>query len=491
MDETHDSYGIGDRYHWSWGLIDFGNATFQGAAHGLARLLTNRCLPEYISETSIVNRIDAMFHGADFLRRNDGSLEEAFPYEGSFCVTALVAFDLLSAVELLDDKLDANSRTRYINIVRPMISFLLYADETHAFISNHLATAAAALYKWHLLTGENSETRAQQILDLILQNQSNEGWFREYEGADPGYQTLCLYYLADIHRMRPDLGLIKPLRNSIQFLSHFAHPDGSFGGLYGSRNTRFYYPAGIEYLSPEIPEAASLSHFMRNSIEMQKVVTLSVMDDSNLIPMFNAYCWAMVCSKTDMDTSKLPCEIKKPLRQYWPEAGLLLDRGDNFYTIVSTHKGGVTYHYKDNELVILDAGIIARDTRGKLYSTQAFEINNNIQLDEKKVVIHTGFQLVKHRLPKPSQFLALRVMNLTIMRLRWLRERVKQLLVKMLITGKSTPIGYNTRCIHLGYNLTITDKMDADKLTRMHPSSPFVAIHMASQGYWQIKDDMN
>ena len=35
-DQTSLSYGMGDRYHWAWGLIDFGNGTFQGAAHGLA-----------------------------------------------------------------------------------------------------------------------------------------------------------------------------------------------------------------------------------------------------------------------------------------------------------------------------------------------------------------------------------------------------------------------------------------------------------------------
>ena len=35
------------------------------------------------------------------LTRRDGSLEEAFPHEGSYCVTTLVAFDLLCTLELL------------------------------------------------------------------------------------------------------------------------------------------------------------------------------------------------------------------------------------------------------------------------------------------------------------------------------------------------------------------------------------------------------
>ena len=38
VDPTNKSYGLGDRFHWAWSLIDFGNGTFQGAAHGFARL---------------------------------------------------------------------------------------------------------------------------------------------------------------------------------------------------------------------------------------------------------------------------------------------------------------------------------------------------------------------------------------------------------------------------------------------------------------------
>ena len=83
----------------------------------------------------------------------------------------------------------------------------------------------------------------------------------EYDGFDPGYQTLCTYYLAEADRTNPDLGLIEPLRRSIEFLCNFANPDGSFGGTYGCRNTRFYYPGGIEALAQTIPEAASLASF--------------------------------------------------------------------------------------------------------------------------------------------------------------------------------------------------------------------------------------
>ena len=105
-----------------------------------------------------------------------------------------------------------------------MFSYLVKADETHALISNHLATAVAALARWHRRTGDiQAESKAKNLLARILANQSVEGWFSEYQGADPGYQSLCTYYLADVHRVRPDWQLLEPLRASISFLQHLAH----------------------------------------------------------------------------------------------------------------------------------------------------------------------------------------------------------------------------------------------------------------------------
>ena len=78
-DRTSASYGLGDRYHWAWGLIDFGNGTFQGAAHGLARLWHSKMWPFDTSQKKFLSRINSIFEATNSLKRNDGSLEEAFP----------------------------------------------------------------------------------------------------------------------------------------------------------------------------------------------------------------------------------------------------------------------------------------------------------------------------------------------------------------------------------------------------------------------------
>lgn len=493
-DLTSDTYGIGDRYYWAWGLIDFGNGTFQGMANGLARLWIHKLWPYETTKDKFFRRIDSLFQGARKLTRSDGSLEEAFPNEGSFCVTALVAFDLLVALDLLGEQVDEARRKEWEASIRPMIGYLLNADETHAVISNHLATAVAALVRWHHLTGDaNAEARGRKLLDYILRNQSKEGWFLEYRGADPGYQSLCTYYLADVHHLRPDWQTLEPLRRSITFLWHFAHPDGSFGGLYGSRCTRFYYPAGILALADQIPEAAALAAFMAKSIEEQRVVTLSSIDEPNLVPMFNAYCWAATLTNQQQVrfTSKsiIPALRPEPLRLHFEEAGIVVDRGEGHYSIVAINKGGVVYHFAFGSPPLIDSGVIVRNAKGNLGSSQGFGPVESKD-DEEELLIIANILPMPKRSPEPWQFIIIRLMCVTVFRFPMMREWVKQALVRHLITGGVSWPLKNRRIIKYGKNLSILDSTDIklgyEIVNGIHD---FVPIHMASQGYWQRQDE--
>ena len=496
-DRTSTSYGMGDRYYWAWGLIDFGNGTFQGAAHGMARLWQAGLWLYATPEKQFIARINTLFEGTKALTRKDGSLEEAFPNEGSYCVTALVAFDLLCTLDLLDCVIDNAQRSQWQAIVAPMIAYLKRADETHAIISNHLATAVAALLRWHRLTSDDlAENKAHELLNRIVKHQSEEGWFKEYEGADPGYQTLCTYYLADVHQQRPDLGLQEPLRRSIQYLWYFAHPDGSFGGLYGSRSTRFYYPAGIAALATEIPEAAALANYMAGSIKQHRVVTLSAIDAPNLIPMFNAYAWAAAISvQNNHDSANhsaltLPCQETQPQRISFPLSGIRIDRGTEHYTIINTHKGGVVYHYSYGQLPLIDAGVVIKNQKGQLGSTQAFAPTNKVTENGEQLEITAPIVAMPKQLPGPFQFLILRLFSLSLFRSATLREWIKQQLVKLLITRRNCwPIQIQRRIV-LGKTVQIEDSYNLSAgYQRINQPGAFVPIHMASQGYWQVQDE--
>ena len=489
------TFGYGDRYYWAWKLTDFSNGTFQGAAHGLARLLSSGLLPPSISEESVLLRIEAIFSAADRMRRPNGSMEEAYPFESSYCVTALVAFDLLVALDLIEHRIASDKKEKYRQIVHPMIGYLCRSDETHAFISNHLATASAALLRWSEEETSESHRKGLNLLERILKRQSREGWLVEYEGADPGYQTLALYYLCDILEKRPDLHLRESLCQSVDFLCHFAHPDGSFGGYYGSRNTRFFYPAGIEQLAKSYAPAAALSEFMRSSILNHSVVTLASIDEPNLVPMFNAYCWAATIeSKAEVTDYVLPCLRGERESIEFREAGLLIENRKSSYTIVSVHKGGVCYGFDKGpeKECDINVGAVICDDGGRLFSTQSSQANNHWERRENCIVVESEFVEMLQQVPTQFQFVVLRLMNLTLMRIGWINERIKRLLVKMLITQKRRSGVKNVRSIRLGGFPRILDRIEgpSEGFRKIEPTAPFSAIHMASQGYWQRQDDV-
>ncbi|MDR3476698.1 MAG: hypothetical protein P4M14_01540 [Gammaproteobacteria bacterium] len=487
--------GSGDRFYWAWKLIDFNNATFQGAVHGLARLLHSNLLNPEFNRKRILNRILQMALSVKNIRDANGSVCEAFPHESSFCVTALVAYDLLSAVELLQNIMERHDLDAIMKVIHPLIQFLLKHDEHHGIISNHLATAVVALYKYHAITGQNTDIRGKYFLDKILMNQSEEGWYKEYDGADPGYQSLCMYYLADLHRLRPDLGLLESLRKSVRFLSHFAHPDGSFGGVYGSRNTRFYYPAGMELLRHEIAEAASLADFMRQSIAMHTTVTLETMDEPNLIPMFNAYCMAAELYSVDhVSPEPLPCHNESLGQLHFPKAGMVICGNESHYTIIATHKGGVCYSFPKNKNVNakIDTGIIYQDGKGKIYSNQTYQPNNKVVFNNKTIEITAQLSQINQPLASPMKFVILRVLALTIMRNQFALSVFKKMLVRLLINRKKTSTVAHVRRVHLGDEVVISDETHnkPNHWLKLNSDMPFSVIHMASQGYWQKQDDV-
>ncbi|NNF01550.1 MAG: hypothetical protein HKN22_02605, partial [Bacteroidia bacterium] len=177
-DQFASTYGYGDRQYSSWKTIDFANGTFQGGVHSIVIAYKLGILK---NKAKVLELIDSSINAIPKIRHSNGSLVEAYPNEHSFCVTALVAFDVLSCIDLIKGEISKDDRNKYLEIIRPLINFISKNDEEHAIISNHLATGVAAISLWNNLTGENN-SRYSELLQVIYDNQSEEGWYKEYEG---------------------------------------------------------------------------------------------------------------------------------------------------------------------------------------------------------------------------------------------------------------------------------------------------------------------
>ncbi|WKZ57447.1 MAG: hypothetical protein QY326_01905 [Bdellovibrionota bacterium] len=453
-------------------------------------------LPEKLPEPYVLHLVDRIFSATAKIARRDGSLEEAFPFEGSFCVTALVAYDLLSAIKVLRPRIDEHRFQRYLNVIRPLIRFVRNSDETHGRISNHLMVAALVLLDWHALTQDDTQIKARSLLDRIEGCYSEEGWFTEYDGADAGYQTITHWFLAELCERYEQGRFAQYLLQATKFLSFFIHPDGSFGGTYGSRNTRFFSPSGFEQIAHNDPIAAGVAQTMRSSIEKGAVVNLSAVDDHNLPMLFNSYCRA--AKFLHQRTSPVlmmepPCRQSESWSKKFPEAGLVVENSPQSYTVISWHKGGVVYHFvKDSKKAYIDCGPVGRDSNGRLFCCQLMNPENELSLGSNEYIVTAPFVRLSYPTPSPSQFLVLRSACCTFMRLRPLREFIKRLLVQHLIPRSRPSMTINRRHIRIVNGVLKIEDRIIENHAALQPVSMngqvFWAVHMASQGYWQIGD---
>lgn len=479
-DPFSPTYGLGDRDYWGWKVKDFANGTYQGGVHGLAAmwkldLLENR---EFVFPL-----IDAVMQAIPKVSATNGSVVESYPNEHSFCVSALVALDALRAIELLDDELESGVRSSYLEIIAPLIGFITRHGEEHAIISNHLATGVAAVALWKHLSGETSH-RDAELLQIIYDHQSPEGWYREYEGADPGYQTLCTYYLAIAYRLSGDEKLLESLRRSAEFLMHFVHPDGTIGGLYGSRNTEVYYPGGIVALSGKISEFALMAQYLE---PRGQHITPDMIDHGNLIPLFNSYALAAL----EYDTSRLAIEkcerqpfFHMPGERQFDDAGIYLHSTSKYFAIVNYHKGGTlkVFDREETRLDTEDGGIFGELESGERFATQMADETQHFQ----EQIVRTGFYRLGDSRPGPLNFMILRLLGLSVFRSVTLGNLFKKFIVKLLMTRKKRIDGEAVRRFVFEENqIMIKERITPPKkCVKIGHFGKTKAIHMASSGYY-------
>lgn len=481
------TYGYGDREYWGWKIKDFSNGTMQGGVHTLAIALKLKLFTVEEKE-KVLDMIYSAISAVENICDPNGSLSEAYPQENSFCVTALVAFDILSAIDYLGDDLDIEIKKKYLSIIRPLIQFITDNDEEHAIISNHLATGVAAITLWNHLSKEYNP-RGDALLKIIYQHQSPEGWYKEYEGADPGYQTLCTYYLACAYRVTKNQKLLDSLRKSAVFLSHFIHPDGTVGGLYGSRNTEVFYPAGIVMLADMIDECAMIAKYL--SPQGQHILPQDI-DIGNYIPLLNAYAVSAFYFNDEplKKSAALPFCTHHGEKKF-PHAGLYIHSNKTYFAIVNYKKGGTlkVFNQSTCEIDLEDGGLFGHLNNKKKFSTQRFD--ETVSFQNKTLKSH--FYQINDTYPSPFSFVILRILALTLFRSVRLGNIFKKFIVSLLMTGKQKLDGWVDReFVFLDEKIVVRESIQKPKkCIGIGHYGKSKAIHMASSGYYLSQNRFN
>jgi hypothetical protein len=488
------TYGCFDRTYWCWKFTDFPGARFQEGVYTLAHLFASpREKNALYQEPRVFGWIKAGLRFWQRLQYRDGSFDEAYPFEHSLAATAFTCFYVGEAFLRVRDALPDHGRA--LGTFARAGDWLCKNDERHGILSNHLAAAAAALYVIFRITGEDRfERRCWHFVERIYRHQSSEGWYEEYGGADPGYQTQCTFYLARLWQYTRDPSLQESLARSLSFLKHCIHPNGTIGGEYGSRNTEFFFPAGCEMLADAIPDAARIARFMRAHIQEGRMAGPWAMDAQNALPMLNNYLFATdhAGSLDRGEEAGLPCET---LGEWWfPDAGVLIKSTPTFYAIVGMAKGGVVKVYDKvrRTLALSDCGYVARLRGGTVATTQSLRRRQAWTRSPGTCTVETDFVPARLQLPTTGRFVLLRGFSATLGRGQragsWLKNRLVQFLMR-----PSPAIALRlTRQVELGANtVTIADEIvagDGLRLAECRRHPKFAAIHMGSSRYFQWQE---
>lgn len=430
----HATYGCFDRQFWHYRTASFPSEMYQEAVLPLA-LAYAKPLPgnRWHNEPRLKEWAVAALRFAARSSHADGSCDDYYPYEralGAAVFSLCAAARAYQLLELDDAEIVAwlKRRAQWIAV---------HGESGH--LTNHHALAAIGLARVAEITGDPGyRAAADERLRLVLSWQSSEGWFEEYGGADLGYQTVTIDALAKLSRMPGDSRLDEPLRRAVAFARLFLHPDGSYGGEYGSRGTYHFYPHGFELLAADDPAAADLADAFLNSLVNGKSAAFE--DDrmvahplGNLIEAYLDWSPVRPASKP---------AAQNPGVRFLPHAGLLVHRDGQSYTVVSAARGGVFKRFAGNAAPVTDAGLVIEFDDGRQAVSQLHRSGREVAWNDNRtdanrseiLEVSSHPQWVRHETATPMKQVVLHLAMCSAG--RWCRSLVRRWLQRRLITGR-------------------------------------------------------
>lgn len=429
------TYGCFDRNFWHFKIIDFPSGMSQEFVWPLALAYSLEVEGNpYYRQPAIREWVEAGILYAGRAAHPDGSCDDYFPFEKA---AGAAAFSLLACMESY--RLLGLQNTEMEAFFARRARWLASHHESGR-LSNHAALIVLCLeIAGSLLKTNEFDALRERRLATVLSWQNEEGWFQEYEGADPGYHTLTIGLLAQIQELRPDPRIHDALEKAIRFAAEFIHPDGSFGGEYTSRNTYNFFPHGFEIAGKWFPEALRITDQFLGGLK--KGLGACYTDDH----IVGHHAWSYLLAYQHFQRER-PEPVPRPTgRVHFRNAGIVIDRRDGAELYLALNKGGVFKFFRDGELIVSDTHVSLQVEAGKVKTAVAHLVGEYAHtLDGCEVVISGAFGWAKNKGMTTFNLLVLRLIMLCGGRFQ--PDLVRKLLQKLLITGKtSAPFRFERR----------------------------------------------
>lgn len=266
---TSPTYGCFDRNYWHYKMHDFPNLRLQEAAQYL--VIMSKLYPEW-SET-LRPLVIAAVRFWSTQRHREGCVDEAYPWERSFCATAMSMQAVTETILWLEEDCG-------VDLLRSA-DWLAENDRTD--VANQMAAAGLALYNFSKLTGDSRYAAAAKAkIDSVIDHQLPSGGYLEYSGSDNGYTSITLSSLTRYFERTkaPEVGL--SIKKALADLDQKVDGFGNFDSSQGSRRTQFLYPYGLTQAQP-------LFGKFLHGLSKNAVITPLWMDDRYCVPLATDY----------------------------------------------------------------------------------------------------------------------------------------------------------------------------------------------------------
>jgi len=447
-EKTSQTYGCFDRTYWNYRERDMPNALCQEAVLFLALVYKNNFPGNiYFNNRKIYEWILAAMNFWKKIQNENGSFNEVYKNEYSFASTVFTTYAITESLLILN-----HFPKEILNSIKKAGQWTIKNSDPGR-ISNHEAGAVAALHNIYKITGEAKyENAAKKFLSNL--KQSAEGWFDEYGGADIGYQSWSIDYLAKYYNSSKNKDALGKLESAVEFISYFMHPDGSAGGEYGSRGMQFLFPHGFTLVSKQIPLASSI---LKNFLQKLKQ-TPETVDDRYFIVLLTNYLQTYLNMPSVFDSTKLPCQ--KNIKKYFSEANLFVISNDFYYAIFSG-KGTVSIYSKISPLVFTDCGFIGK-IGNKLLTSNWLDKKYDVEFTENQISITGKLHEFKQIFFSPSTLMLFKLFTLTLGKVENISIYLKKKMINRIITkSKTIPVKFQ-RKISLNKSIRIEDTLEGN-----------------------------
>ncbi len=447
------TYGCFDRNFWHYKILDFPSGMSQEFVLPLALAYqTNIADNPFYQQSVLKDWVKAGILYAKKSSHQDGSCDDYFPYEKAGGATAFSLLAFIDSYQICDF-----NDSQMIDFFFKRASWLANHHESGQ-LSNHQALIVLCLELLTKILNTNQFDKAKTLrLEKVLDWQSSEGWFQEYEGCDPGYHSLTISCLARIYQLRPDERLKEALIKAVKVASYFIHPDGSYGGEYGSRNTYNFFPHGFELVGQWMPEALAINN--QFLIGLKDGLSPCYSDDH----IIGHHTWNYLLAWRDFVPQRSFDVPQNNGRIWLKEAKILIDIRKNTSIYLALNKGGVFKLFRDRKLILSDTNFSLQVKEGKKIKNAVVHLidNYSVQINDDDIIIRGDLGWAKQKQMNPTNLLILRIVMLSLG--RFFPDLIRKILQKVLITGKqNAPFTFERKITWQDNDILIEDTLNAD-----------------------------